>query len=217
MATQMFEEGVNYVLLLSGGLDSTIMFYDLVQSNSKFRCVWIDYGQKNARQEQKVVAELCSKHFVPLQSIFVPLVFKGVESTLLEGVSGAHSVASDEVLNRNAVLISIAASHCVKQSTILVGAHKTGASYADATPQFYTRMSKAIHWSTNSRVDVKAPYIKLTKRQIVNRAWDLAVTPEEIMQTVSCYEGRACGVCPACIARSRALEGTPFNNFFKSH
>lgn len=198
------------VLLLSGGLDSTILFYDLIQHEEKFCCVWVDYGQKNAREEQKSVMALCQEYCIALHSIFIPLVFNSVSSPLLKNVEGKHTVQSDEVPNRNAVLISIAASHACTLTgnhTILVAAHKTGAAYADATPQFYTRASKLIHWSTNGRVTVEAPYIRLTKKQIVKRAWDMAITREEIMRTVSCYEGNACGECPACRARLQALRG----------
>lgn len=204
------------VLLLSGGLDSTVLFYDLLSHDESMCCVWIDYGQKNAREEQRAVQDLCQQYRIPLHTIFVPLAFQSIRSTLLKDVEGKHTVQSDELPNRNAVLISLAASFACTlegQHTILVAAHKTGAAYADATPQFYTRMSKAIHWSTNSKVAVEAPYIRMTKRQIVRRAWDLAMTPADIMKTVSCYEGRTCGVCPACIARRRALEGTPFEQF----
>lgn len=147
------------VLLLSGGLDSTILFYDLLCHDDEFMCVWIDYGQKNAKEEQKVVQDLCQSYNIPLHSIFIPLAFRCIHSTLLRAVEGKHTVQSDELPNRNAVLISLAASFaCTKegQHTILVAAHKTGAAYADATPQFYTRMSKVIHWSTNSKVAVQA-------------------------------------------------------------
>lgn len=200
----------NKVVLLSGGLDSTVLLYDLVahEDESRIRCIWIDYGQKNAEQELEAVQKLCKKLYIQLKVVSAQHVFDGVKSTLLKGVEGLHTVANDEIPNRNAVLISIAASHCEEESTILVAAHKTGAAYADATPQFYTRMSKAIHWSTNSKVDVEAPYIRMTKKQIVKRAWDMALTQEEIIaDTVSCYEGNGCGRCPACLARLEALRG----------
>lgn len=203
-------------LLFSGGLDSTVLFYDLLSTaEEKFDCIWIDYGQKNARQEQKVVQELCQQNFIYFKSIFIPLAFNGVQSTLLNNVEGEHTVQSDEVPNRNAVLIALAASHCTEQTTILVAAHKTGAAYADATPIFYNRMSKAIHWSTNGKVDVEAPYIRMTKRQIVKRGYDLGVSPKVILRTVSCYEGNNCGICPACKARRQAIEGTPFESIIK--
>lgn len=198
-------------LLLSGGLDSTVLFYDLLQSDEKFECVWVNYGQKNAVQEQQAVEQLCQSHFIVLHKIYIPLAFEGVGSTLLAGVKGGHNVASDEVPNRNAVLLSVAASHCKEQTVLLMAAHKTGAAYADATPRFYTRASKLLHWSTNGKVTVEAPYIRLTKKQLVKKAWNMALTLSEINMTVSCYEGNECGKCPACKARAEALKGIYVN------
>lgn len=198
-------------LLLSGGLDSTVLFYQLISDNEHFECVWVDYGQKNARQEQQAVESLCQRHLIVLRKIYIPLAFEGVKSTLLKNVEGVHTVRSAEVPNRNAVLLSVAASHCTEPTVLLVAAHKTGSGYADATRQFYTRASKLMSWSTDGKVTVEAPFIKLTKKQLVKKAWDLALTSHDIMSTVSCYEGNECGKCPACKARKEALNGIYVN------
>lgn len=201
------------LLLLSGGLDSVVMFHDLLQSGMKFRCMWIDYGQKNARAEQKVVTELCTKHMIALQSVFCPVVFEQTRSSLLATGVGEHSVRTDEIKFRNGVLAGIAASHCTQPTTILIGAHKTSAAYADATPTFYIKLSRVIHWGTNSQVDVEAPYIRMTKKQILDRAWDIALTPSDLALSVSCYDGNNCGKCPACKARMEALRLSKFHRY----
>ena len=206
------------LLLLSGGLDSTVLFYDLISNNEKFECMWLNYGQKNAGEEHRAVFELCKHNSIKLRCVQAPHIFDGVDSTILNTSaphSIPHTVESDFLLNRNGVLLNIAAAHCRARTTLLVAAHKSGSSYPDCQKVFYNRISKAIFYSTNCLVDVDAPYIKMTKKQIVKKAWDLALSPLDIMQTVSCYEGNNCGKCPACIARKQALEGIyPLNNLF---
>lgn len=196
------------LLLLSGGLDSTVLFYDLISNSERFECMWIDYGQRNALEEHQVVSELCNEQSIKLRCVHVPQIFYGVDSAILNTADATkHTVQSDFLLNRNGVLLNIAAAHCKERTTLLMAAHKSNSSYPDCQKVFYNRISKSIYYSTNSLVDVDAPYIRMTKTQIAKRAWDLALSKSDIEQTISCYEGNNCGKCPACIARRRALEG----------
>lgn len=197
------------LLLLSGGLDSACLFWHLLSQGETFRCMWIDYGQRNAEQEWKAASKLCQEAGVLLKQVSAPGLFEGVQSSILKGEpleDGTHTVRSAELRNRNAVLISIAAAHCVCKTTILVAAHRTSAPYADCTPQFYTRMSKAISYSTEGLVDVEAPFIRLTKYQVLRKGWDAGMSKEELESTVSCYNGNNCGKCPACISRREILK-----------
>lgn len=198
------------LLMFSGGLDSTVLFYDLISQNVQFKCCFIAYGQKNAVQELKVVRKLCNSNMISLIVLDMHNLFLGSKSALLAANDIPHTVQNDEVRNRNATLACTAASNIDGEYTILFGAHKTSAGYADATPLFYTRLSKLLYLSTGNKVDCEAPYIKLTKKQIVKRAVKLALPQEALQETVSCYEGRSCGVCPACRERKKALEGTYF-------
>lgn len=195
------------LLLLSGGLDSACLFWHLLSQGEAFRCMWIDYGQKNAEQEWKAASKLCQDNGISLVKLEVPTIFNGVSSTILKYCkTEGHTVTTDELPNRNAVLISIAAAHCTETTTIVVAAHRTHAPYADCTPQFYTRMSKAISYSTNGKVDVEAPFIRLTKYQVLRTGWYAGMSREELEATVSCYEGTNCGKCPACISRQEILK-----------
>lgn len=195
------------LLMFSGGLDSTVLFYDLISKSEAFRCCYISYGQKNAMRELEVVRKVCNRNMISLTVLDMHNLFQGSKSALLVRNTAPHTVQTDEVRNRNATLACVAAANIDGEYTILFAAHKTSAGYADATPAFYSRLSKLLYLSTNNRVDCEAPYIRLTKKQIVKRAWDLALTKKDIAETVSCYVGNNCGTCPACLARERALKG----------
>lgn len=168
--------------------------------------MWIDYGQKNAQQELKAALKLCEENRIPLKQVSVPSIFAGVPSTILRTSEGSHTVQSAELQNRNAVLISIAAASCRNPTTIVVAAHRTAAPYPDCTPQFYTRMAKAISYSTAGKVDVEAPFIRLTKFQVLKKGWEAGMSREDIEATVSCYEGTNCGKCPACKSRREIIN-----------
>ena len=197
------------VVLMSGGLDSSILLYEYAHKDEPCRAIWIDYGQANAKEEMAAAEALCKLWEVALLKLDAHTVFeseKGYMTLLRKGAR--HTVASDELANRNAILISIAAHYMAySPATLLVGAHKTAAPYPDCTERFYRLMDKLTAYSTKNMVHVDAPYIKMTKQSIVRRAFEMAMTKAEIDKTVSCYDGTNCGKCPACIARKAALRG----------
>jgi len=195
------------LLLLSGGLDSACLFWHMLSQGETFRCMWINYGQRNALQEFHAASVLCAKNGINLTTVEAARIFDGCHSTILKSDdSQLHTVSHDELQNRNAVLISIAAAHCDCRTTIVVAAHRTPAPYPDCTTQFYTRMSKAISYSTNGKVDVEAPFIRLTKHQVLKKGWEAGMSRQDMEATVSCYEGNNCGKCPACKGRREAIN-----------
>lgn len=198
------------IILLSGGLDSACLTYYLLAYNldSKILCIFIDYGQKNVDAEYTAAAKLCAKLNLPLKLIKAREIFEGVKCSILATSNEAHTVTSDELPNRNATLISIAASYIPsdKYATIYVAAHKTSAPYADATRRFYTLMNKLIAYSTNNRISVEAPFIGMSKTALVKKAIKAGMTRQDMEDTVSCYEGTGCGRCPACKQRKLVLD-----------
>lgn len=200
------------LVLLSGGLDSACLLWHTrahLMAGQHLKAMFIDYGQKNAVKEFEAARRLCASWNVPLLTVECPTIFNGIQSAILKNTSiKEHNVGVDELPNRNAVLISIAAAHIPSSetATILVAAHKTGAAYADATRLFYSKMSRLIHYSTNARVSVEAPFIKLTKYGLTRLAYQEGMNREEMESTVSCYEGNSCGACPACLNRKYVLE-----------
>jgi 7-cyano-7-deazaguanine synthase len=190
-------------VLFSGGLDSSVLLYDYKDTCN---AIFIDYGQRNAAAEAKAVTEICSSLAIPFRLLSYPDLFKYTKSSILQHTEDI-SVKTAEIKFRNSVLITVAASTIEYQTTLLVGAHKTNAPYADCTPQYYKNIDKLIGEESEGRIRVVAPYIFLTKQQIVARARNLNMPDSLIAKSVSCYKGNACGECPACIARREALAG----------
>ena len=200
------------IVLLSGGMDSACLLSwlrYLKKDCEELKALFIDYGQRNAEKEYAAANKICSVNVVPCSYIKADEMFAFATSKILKNTAvDEHSVKDDELPNRNATLISIAAANVApnERAVIYVGAHKTSASYADATPKFYRLMNKLIRYSTNNRISVKAPFIHLSKLELALIGRKAGMTRLEFASTVSCYEGNECGVCPACIQRAKVMK-----------
>lgn len=200
------------VVLLSGGLDSTVLLHEAMDIKPiRLSAAWINYGQKNAGQEEKCVETLCGKYDVHLRKYDLREVFQYSPSSILERREGEHDVKSDELVNRNLTLISIIASNCTSPTVLYIGAHFSPSRYPDTTEAFYKQLRTLLSLSTSDLVTIYAPFIQMTKQSIVGYAERrLRVPREDILGSVSCYEGTGCGKCPACMEREKALRGTGY-------
>lgn len=185
------------VHLLSGGLDSTVLLYDLLQQQCQVHCILIDYGQKHCRKELGVASMICERLKVPRSRIDIPPL---LGSRLTDGR------CSFVVPNRNMVMLSLAVSIAADQEadSVTYACNKDDHEvFADCRPDFVAAMNVAVR-AAGVRVEVCAPYIEMTKRQIVDKGHKLHVP---LNQTWSCYEAGPlpCGTCPACIKRHEAM------------
>ncbi|MBE0603458.1 MAG: 7-cyano-7-deazaguanine synthase QueC [Deltaproteobacteria bacterium] len=110
---------------------------------------------------------------------------------------------------RNAHLVAIAVSwaEVLGAKSIYIGAVSADSSgYPDCRPEFYEAMNETIRRGTKegSGIVVKAPFIRLKKKDIVRMGISMGVPFEH---SWSCYreEERACGLCDSCALRLRAF------------
>lgn len=110
---------------------------------------------------------------------------------------------------RNGLFLSSAASIALSKecSVIYYGAHSddaAGSAYPDCSDAFNNAINEAIHIGSGNQLRVEAPFVNMTKADIVKIGLDLKV-PYEL--TWSCYEGkdRPCGTCGTCIDRAKAF------------
>jgi 7-cyano-7-deazaguanine synthase len=193
----------NMVLLLSGGLDSTVLLYELRQKQKLgVYAVLFDYGQTHWR-ELDYAKWHCTETRTAWTLIEIQRVFKDklLSSRLVGGKHG------DVVHNRNAVMLSIACSIAAASNVEMVSyaCNKDDQmEFPDCTWDFIEAMNAA-NKAAKLGVEIVAPYIGLTKRQIVLRAKELKVPIEH---TWSCYVGgrTPCGKCQACQKRQAATN-----------
>lgn len=171
--------------LLSGGLDSVTMLYDLKQQGHNVHCLLFDYRQRHA-QELLWAKQHASKCGVLYTTMQLPEL-------------GGLNEQSWIVPNRNAIFLSVAVNVACQAGadTVTIGCNKDDADYfPDCRKSFLDAMNAAVK-SAGYDVEICAPYLDKMKWEIGGLARNLGVKPHEIW---TCYHGgeKPCGECPAC-------------------
>lgn len=203
------------VLLLSGGLDSATLLYQLKAQGLTLYALSITYGQKH-RKEIEVSKEIAEKvgaihKIIDLDSTAALLTSSALTN---DSIAIPHGHYSDEsmkqtvVPNRNMVLLSLATAWAISLNAkyIAYAAHSgDNHTYPDCRPEFAEALSKAISLCDWDPPHLLTPFIKISKSEIVKIGRGLHVPYE---MTWSCYEGKElhCGECGSCTARMEAFQ-----------
>ena len=181
------------IILLSGGLDSVCLLYDLKQQGHSVHCVLVNYQQRHV-QELTFAKDHCHRLGVLYTTIDLPPLGGLTDDT--------HWV----VPNRNAILLSLAVNLAVQAgaSSVTIGCNSDDASgFVDCRREFLDAMNAVVR-AAGYEVEICAPYLDKSKAWIGARARELGVPTDQIW---TCYRGGAkpCGVCPACRKLQAAL------------
>lgn len=208
------------VVLLSGGLDSTTALALMLSRGDEVRALSITYGSTHEMRELASAAQVCAYFGCTHQVVGLPpSVFRGGYSALL-GESEIPDAEYQDVETegpsptvvpfRNSNLISIAVSiaHANGMEKVVFSGHATDHAhwaYPDCSPEFVGAMTTAVYVGTMGEVRLVAPFIWMTKTEIVELAAELKAP---LHLTRSCYRDQefACGTCPTCIERVKAFR-----------
>lgn len=213
------------LVLFSGGIDSTTCLGMAIDKYGKENVVAlsISYGQKHSKEVES--ADNVVKYY-DVEHIHLDLgsIFKYSDCSLLEHSEKEiplesyseqlkktnGSPVSTYVPFRNGLFISSAASIALSKgcSVIYYGAHSddaAGNAYPDCSDEFNKAMGDAVYIGSSKQLKIEAPFVNLTKGEVVKIGLDLKV-PYEL--TWSCYEGsnEPCGKCGTCIDRENAFK-----------
>lgn len=196
------------VLLLSGGLDSTILLADLRSRCINPLCLTVYYGQRHEKEiaSAQSVAKFfgCQHRIVDIWGVFPPCPLTGAGDVPAGIAFDAPEQAATVVPGRNAVMLAIAAAHAAtrEHKEVFIACHASDeAVYPDCRPAFISSISAAMKHA--SGVSVEAPYLQMTRRQVVAVGRGLNA-PFQLAW--SCYLGgdSPCGRCGACVERKDA-------------
>lgn len=213
------------LVLVSGGIDSTTCLALAVDKYGKenVSALSMYYGQKH-NKELECAQKVAEYYGVDYSELDLSLIFKESNCSLLshstEDIPRESYAKQLEKTNgvpvstyvpfRNGLFLSTAASLALSKgcSVIYYGAHSddaAGNAYPDCSDAFNNAMNEAIYLGSGKQVKIEAPFVKMTKKDVVAKGLELKV-PYEL--TWSCYEGhdKPCGVCGTCIDRKRAFE-----------
>ena len=213
------------MVLLSGGIDSATCLGMAIEryGTENVIALSIFYGQKHEKEIQ--ASEKVAEYYrVEQLKLDLTKIFQYSDCSLLQ-----HSdqeipeetyaeqlkktdgkPVSTYVPFRNGLFLSSAASLALSRdcSVLYYGAHAddaAGNAYPDCSSAFHNAISDAIYIGSGNQLKVEAPFVNMTKAEVVKKGLGLKV-PYEL--TWSCYEGKEkpCMVCGTCIDRAEAFR-----------
>jgi len=210
------------IAIVSGGLDSTTMLYDLISSGTDVDVVSFNYGQRHIKELEhaRAVTSLLkiTHHIVDIPSYGYMISSGGgslvdiAHSEVPEGSYDAENMKATVVPNRNMVMLAMAAGMATasKAQFIATAVHAGDhAIYPDCRTGFIGALEEAIKAGNEGFIHpefrILTPYIYRTKTDIARRAAELGVP---ISLTWSCYKGGDihCGRCGTCVERLEAFH-----------
>jgi 7-cyano-7-deazaguanine synthase len=210
------------VVLLSGGLDSTVAFKAALDTGGVALALTFDYGQRAAPREIEAAGEIAARFGVEHRAIALPWLAEETRTALvdrsravprpdprdLDSARAHETAAAVWVPNRNGVFVNIAAAFAEARGadSVVVGFNREeGATFPDNTEAYARAATAALALSTLSGVRVEAPTVALDKKEIVRLGRRIGAPIERAW---SCYFGNPepCGACESCLRFARAIE-----------
>src|SRR5437763_10289068 len=206
------------VVLLSGGIDSTITFALAIAEGYDAYALSFDYGQRHQIETQ--AARRVAKSLGATEHRFAKIdlrIFGGSALTADIDVPKqrseteiAHGIPITYVPARNTIFLSyaLAWAEVIGADDIFLGVNAIDYSgYPDCRPEFIKAFEILANLGTKAGVEgrrfqIRTPLIKFSKAEIIRKAMKLRV---DLSLTHSCYdptpEGLACGECDSCLLR----------------
>lgn len=205
------------IVLLSGGLDSTIALYWALTRGEVLAAISVHYNQRRW-MEVAAAERIARKAGVPHEIEQLGARGIGLGASLVRDGAGIVTAQDAVVACRNLALLTIAGAWADKlgASHIVAGFSLADAkTFPDCRPAFVRAAATAISLSLDRKVSISAPLIGVSKVDSLRLAEKLGCW-DELGKTWSCYTPRKvairtghvvpCGECPACTVRARAFS-----------
>lgn len=203
------------ILIYSGGLDSTVLLYDMISQGYKVKAMSFQYGQRHVKEleaAQNITTSLGIQHRIIDLTSLIPcfgssaLVDK--DMAVPTGNYSEHNLKTTVVPNRNMIFIAIAAAWSIseKYDTVSYAAHSGDhILYPDCTEEFANSLDQTLKLADWHSVSLFRPYVHLKKGDIVKKG---SLLGAPLHKTWSCYVGGTnhCGVCGTCLDRRKAFK-----------
>lgn len=198
------ENKIKTVVLFSGGLDSSTVLLFLVKKNFYPYPLFIDFGQKSARQEWKAckrVAEFLD--IKTLKKVKLREIYKfGIEKN------------NGFIFHRNAFLVIIGAMYAASKGIKIISAGLTSYNpdFPDTSKSFIEETEKLVNVSLGAKnLIFYNPLYGLSKEEIILYS---TVNGLPLQFTYSCYRGKNlhCGKCSGCKLRKNGFKNIKFKD-----
>ena len=208
------------LVLLSGGLDSSVVLSVCQDKGYDIYAISFDYGQRHKVELE--YAKFQATFFNCISHEVFKMEFYG-GSALTDDIKvpknrDSHSMSKDipvtYVPSRNIVFLSFASGYaeCHDIDNIFLGVNAIDYSgYPDCRKNFIDNFEKLINKSTKKGLEgnkfkINTPLINLSKKDIIKLGHKNGV---DFSMTSSCYSPKLkknCGVCDSCLLRKQGFE-----------
>ena len=210
------------IVLLSGGVDSTVLLGLACWTYREVHALGFWYGQRHSN-ELGYAKRIAATAGVPYHQVVIdaalwkqtPLCRGDIPTDRSVFAIRDGGIPSTFVPGRNVVFLSYACSLAMLLgggADVLIGAtaeDQTG--YPDCRPAFVAAMNAvALTAGNGTPVHIRAPLVALPKARVVELGRSMAI---DFSHTWSCYQPlydragvEACGRCDACVLRAAALS-----------
>jgi 7-cyano-7-deazaguanine synthase len=212
------------VVLLSGGLDSTVTLARSLADGNGTIALSFRYGQRHTKELQ--AAKAVADHY-NVKHIVTDIDLSMFRSSLIgdsrdigkDRVNIGGDIPDTYVPARNMIMLSVAAGLCesVDAEMIYIGANSVDYSgYPDCREEFFNAFEEMIKKGTKAGTEgrpirIMTPILKMTKSEIVKLGKELNAP---LHLTWSCYLGdkKACGRCDSCILRLKGFSDAGYKD-----
>ncbi len=203
--------GKKAVVLLSGGLDSSVVLYLARKKGFECYCLAFDYNQRHLRElkSARAIAQ-SAKCGIEVMKISFPWRGSSLLDKRVELPGGRRVLPNTYVPGRNIIFLSFALSYAeaIKAKAIFIGAHAQDYSgYPDCRAEFFQAFKRVVNTGTRAgkRIKVFTPLINKSKAEIVKIGRNLNLP---FALTWSCYKGalKPCGKCDSCFYRAKGFK-----------
>ena len=198
------------VLLASGGMDSTVLAYDLANQGQNIVLLFLDYGQHCAKTELETLKRVVPPQFENNTRIIkIGDIYKESNSRMIvEANLWVDNVVADDLYlpYRNLLFLSIASAYAQSIGAKNVYSAFINSNHAkeiDCSMEFFTKLENLLQ--SYGSVKINMPYRELSKREVARLGLRLGAP---VAATYSCQVNaeNPCGVCPNCVDKIDAIN-----------
>jgi 7-cyano-7-deazaguanine synthase len=203
-------------LLLSGGVDSTVLLDQLLRQGSRVvpfyvrtGCVWDSCELDAVRQTLRAMSAV-HKRVDELVLLEMPLEDLYGNHWSLSGENVPDDTTPDEAVfmpGRNPLLLLKPALWCQMHGIGRLALATLGNNpFDDATPEFFAAFEGMLQRATGERVQIVRPFASMAKRSVLQLGRHLPL--ELTFSCLSPVNGAHCGACNKCAERRLAFRET---------
>ena len=191
-------------VLLSGGIDFSVLLALLKDQGVETTPFFVDYGQITAEREFKAAIQISKKMGFKLEKISAPNCSKITVNQLTSPKTSQNPFYP----NRNLMLLTFGSIHAYenKHHGVAMGVIKAIGTtpFPDLQQVFFHKSEHLISISLDYELAILTPFIEMSKEEVVEIGKKLNV-PLELTYSCLASNDNPCGKCESCLSRKEVM------------